>query len=131
MLDNIFSCNEDNENVNESLNKEEVGAKTLTKNKYNKSHLVCHKFSFQGYSDNEKFDSFSFKSKYSYLITFHDKYLKELSEIKLTKISQKKEKEKVYDAATELYNKPFQKYYDEFQKLSDAKKICSITSSSL
>ena len=47
MLDNIFSCNEDNENVNESLNKEEVGAKTLTKNKYNKSHLVCHKLVFR------------------------------------------------------------------------------------
>ena len=44
--------------------------------------------------------------------------MKKFNKIKPTKV---KEKEKVYDAATELYNKQFKKHYDEHKKSLDAK----------
>ena len=51
--------------MNESLTKNE-------KKKYNKSYLIYNKLSFYRYSYNKKFDSLSFKSKYSYLLSFYD-----------------------------------------------------------
>ena len=40
-------------------------------------------------------------------------------------------KEKVYNIVSELYNKRFEKFYNEYNKLSDAKRISSIKNSSL
>lgn len=40
MFDKKFSSNKDNKNVNKSSNKEEVDAKKLPKEKYNKSNLI-------------------------------------------------------------------------------------------
>ena len=45
-----------------------------------------------------------------------------MSNRKSGNLSKKKEKEKVYDAAAELYNKRFENYYDEYQELSVPKK---------
>ena len=45
-----------------------------------KSNLINNKFNFHGYIDENKFDSLSFKSKYSYLLRFYD--LKKVSHIK-------------------------------------------------
>ena len=41
--------------------------------------------------------------------------------MKPTKLDRIKER-KVYDTVIELYNKKFQNYYDEYHKLTDAKK---------
>ena len=42
------------------------------------------------------------------------------------------QKEKVYNTVSELYNKKFENYYDEYDGLSDAKKkISSIKNPSL
>ena len=76
--------------MSESLNKEEADTKTLTKKKYNKSNLINNKFSFHGYIDDNKFDSLSFKSKYSYLLTFYD--LKKLSHVKPRYLRRRKTK---------------------------------------
>lgn len=40
MFDKKFSSNKDTKNVNKSSNKEEADAKTLPKEKYNKSNLI-------------------------------------------------------------------------------------------
>ena len=101
--------------------KVEAFAKVLTKKKYNKSNLIDSKSSFYGYIYDKKFDILSFKTKYSYLLTFYGN-LKKFSETKPTTIIKKKEKEKVYDAVTELYKKLFEIYYKDYEKLSDAKK---------
>lgn len=39
---------------------------------------------------------------------------KKISEIKPTKLNDKKEKEKVHDTVTELCNKRFEGYYNEY-----------------
>ena len=62
-LDKVFIFNKDNENMNDPLIKKE-------KKKYNTSNLTYNKFRFYSYSDDKKFDSLSFKSKYSYLLSF-------------------------------------------------------------
>ena len=116
-----FSSKKDNKHVNESLNKKEADAEILTKKKYNKLNLISNKFSFHGYSDNKKFDTLSFKSKHSYLLTFSDD-LENFTKIKPAKLSKKKEQEKGYDAAVELYNKRFENFCDQYEELLDAKK---------
>lgn len=88
--------------------KKEADAKRFIKKKCNKSNLIDNKFIFYSYSDNEKFDSISFKSKYWFLIVFYD--LKIFSQIKPKKLIKDKEKEKVYNAATKLYNRWYEKY---------------------
>ena len=75
--------------MNESLIKKE-------KKKYNKSNLICNRPSFYSYSDDKKFDSLSFKSKYSHLLSFYD-YLQKLIKTKPAKLDKIKEKEKVYN----------------------------------
>ena len=62
-LDKVFIFNKDNENMNDPLIKKE-------NKKYNTSNLTYNKLSFYSYSDDKKFDSLSFKSKYSYLLSF-------------------------------------------------------------
>ena len=47
--------------------------------------------------------------------------MKKINEIKSTNLRKKNEK-KVYDAAAELSNKQFEKYYDDYDQLSDVEK---------
>ena len=51
--------------------------------------------------------------------------------MKLTSLVKIKEKEKVHNTASELYNKRFENYYSEYNKLSDDKKISSIKNSNV
>ena len=74
----------------------------------------------------KKFGILSFKSKYSYLLSFFDNF-----KIKPQKLGDKKDKEIVYNSVAKLYNKRFEKYYNEFGELPNAKKIRPITNSSL
>ena len=87
-------------NVNESLIKKE-------KKKYNKPNLIYNGLSFYSYSDDKKFVSVSFKSKYSYLLSFYDDFQK-LIKMKSIKLDKIKEKEKVHNAVSKLYNKSFE-----------------------
>ena len=57
--------------------------------------------------------------------------MQKLIKMKATKLDKIKEKEKVYNTVSELYNERFQNYYDECNKLSDAKKNNMIKNSSL
>ena len=57
--------------------------------------------------------------------------MKKIRKIKPTKLSKKKEKEKVYNSASEIYCEWFENYYDEFEELLHAKKISLVTNSSL
>ena len=61
-----------------------------TLKKYNKSDLICNsKYSFyKYYRDNKKIDSFSFKSKYSFLFEFFDD-LNEFNKLKTQKEKNK------------------------------------------
>ena len=63
-----FISNKDNKNGNESLTENE---KPSVK-KFNKSNLNFNGLTFCSQSDNKKFDSLSFESKYSYLLIFYD-----------------------------------------------------------
>ena len=86
-FDKAFISNKDNKNVNESLIKKE-------KEKYNSSKLIYNRLSFYMQSDDNNFDSLSFKSKYSYLSYFYND-LKKLIEMKPTKLGKLKEKKSV------------------------------------
>ena len=56
------------------------------KKNYNKSNLIYNRFRFYSfYSDDKKFDSLSFESKYSYLSHFYSDWQK-LVKMKLTKL---------------------------------------------
>ena len=68
----------------------------------------------------KKFDSLSFKSKYSYLLNFYDN-LQKLIKIKPTKLCKIKEKGKVYNAVSELFNEIFEYYFNAYNELSDVK----------
>ena len=57
--------------------------------------------------------------------------MKKIRKIYPTKLSKKKEKEKVYNSASEIYSEWFENYYDEFEELLHAKKISLVTNSSL
>ena len=100
--------------MNESLIKKE-------KKKHNKSRLISNRFSFYSYSDDNKFDSLSFKSKYSYLLNSYDNSQK-LIKRKPTKLGKIKEKEKGYNTVTELYKRRFENYFDKYNEFSDVKK---------
>ena len=100
--------------MNESLIKKE-------KKKHNKSRLISNRFSFYSYSDDNKFDSLSFKSKYSYLLNSYDNSQK-LIKRKPTKLGKIKEKEKGYNTVTELYKRRFENYFDKYNEVSDVKK---------
>ena len=63
----------------------------------------------------------SFKSKYSYLLKFSNN-LQKLIKMKPTNLDKIKEKERVYNTVSELYNKRFRNYYDDYNELSDVKK---------
>ena len=82
---------------------------------------MYNRLSFCSYSDNKKFDSLSLKLKYSYLLIFYVD-LQKLIKMKPQKLDKIKEKEKVYNTLSELYNKRFENCYDEYNKLSDVKK---------
>ena len=100
--------------MNESLIKKE-------KKKHNKSRLISNRFSFYSYSDDNKFDSLSFKSKYSYLLNSYDNSQK-LIKRKPTKLGKIKKKEKGYNTVTELYKRRFENYFDKYNEFSDVKK---------
>ena len=68
----------------------------------------------------KKVDSLSFKSKYSYLLNFYDN-LQKLIKIKPTKLCKIKEKGKLYNAVSELFNEIFEYYFDAYNELSDVK----------
>ena len=63
---------------------------------------------------------FKILPKYSYLLTFSAD-LEKYKKVKPTKLSRKKEK--VFGIVGDLYNDQFEKYYDEYEELQDAKKI--------
>ena len=56
--------------MNESLIKKEPVATTIAKKKYKKPNLIYNRCSFYGYSDDKKFYTLPFKSKYSCLLNF-------------------------------------------------------------
>ena len=87
----------------------------------NKSNLIYNRLSFYSYIDNEKFDNLSFKSRYTCPLNFYDD-LKKLIKIKLTNLGKIKQKKNVYNTVSDIYNKSFENYYDEYDELSDAKK---------
>ena len=119
--DKAFISNKDNKYLNESvINKENRDLKNY------KGNLTFHRLSFYSYSDDKKFDSLSFNSKYSYLSNFSD-YLEKLIKIKPINLGQVKEKEKLENTASELYNKRFENYCNESKK----KKLSLIKNSSL
>ena len=109
--------------MNESLIKQE-------KKKYNKSNLIYNGLRFYSNSGDRTFDNLSFKSKYSYLLSFYDD-LEKLVRMKTTKLDKINVKERVYNTVGELYNKRFENYYDEYNKLSDVKKIKKFKSKNL
>ena len=113
-LHKAFISTKNNKNVNESLIKTE---KPTVKKYNNKSNLIYNRLSFYSYSDDEKFDSFSFKSKYLYPLNFYD--LEKLIKMKPTNLSKTTEKENVYNTVSKLYNKRFENYCDEYYELSD------------
>ena len=121
-LHKAFISTKNNKNVNESLIKKE---KPTVKKYNNKSYLIYNRLSFHSYSDDKKFDSFSFKSKYLYLLNFYD--LEKLIKMKPTNLSKTKEKENVYNTVSELYNKGLKiivmniMNYQMFQKTSSIK----------
>ena len=121
-LHKAFISTNNNKNVNESLIKKE---KPTVKKYNNKSYLIYNRLSFHSYSDDKKFDSFSFKSKYLYLLNFYD--LEKLIKMKPTNLSKTKEKENVYNTVSELYNKGLKiivmniMNYQMFQKTSSIK----------
>ena len=61
----------------------------------------------------KKIDSLSFKSKYSYLLNFYDN-LKKMINMKPTNLGKIKEKVKVYNTVSELCNKSYKSYYDDY-----------------
>ena len=65
-LGKAFISNKDNKNVSESLINKELAAKTIAKKKC-KSDLIYNRLGFSSHKDGNKFDSLSFKSKYSYI----------------------------------------------------------------
>ena len=121
-LHKAFISTKNNKNVNESLIKKE---KPTLKKYNNKSNLIYNRLSFHSYSDDKKFDSFSFKSKYLYLLNFYD--LEKLIKMKPTNLSKTKEKENLYNTVSELYNKGLKiivmniMNYQMFQKTSSIK----------
>ena len=121
-LHKAFISTKNNKNVNESLIKKE---KPKLKKYNNKSNLIYNRLSFHSYSDDKKFDSFSFKSKYLYLLNFYD--LEKLIKMKPTNLSKTKEKENLYNTVSELYNKGLKiivmniMNYQMFQKTSSIK----------
>ena len=78
-----FISIKDNKNLNEPLIKKE-------KKKYNKSNYS--KLIFYSYSCDKNFDSLSFKSKYSCLLSFYEDFqnMIKMKATKLDKIKQKK-----------------------------------------
>ena len=59
-----------------------------------------------------------YELKYSYLLSFYDN-LEKWIKMKLRNLAKKKEKEKVYNTKSELYNKRFENYYGQYDELSD------------
>ena len=104
--------------MNESLIKKEPVATTIAKKKCKKSNLIYNRCSFYGYSDDKKLYTLPFKSEYSYLLNFMMIWKK----MKPTNLAKIKEKEKVYNTKSKLYNKTFENYCHVYDELSDAKK---------
>ena len=61
------------------------------KKRKTKSNLIYNQLSFCSYNDDKKFNSLSFKSKYSYLLSFCY-YLQKLIKMKSIKLGNIKEK---------------------------------------
>ena len=103
------------------------------KKKY-KSSLIYNRLSFYSYSDDRKFDSLSFQSKYSYLSNFYGDLQKlvKMKPAQLDKIKKKKrKKEKVYNTVSELYNKRFEIILMDIMNYQIFEKISLIKISSL
>ena len=92
--------------MNGSLIKKEPVATTIAKKKCKKSNLIYNRCSFYGYSDDKKLYTLPFKSEYSYLLNFMMIWKK----MKPTNLAKIKEKEKVYNTKSKLYNKTFENY---------------------
>ena len=111
-LDKAFISNKNIKIVNE----------WLIKNIKNISEIFIYsRLSLYSYSDDKKFDRLPFKSKYSYLLIFYDE-LQNLFKMKPLNLGQIKEKVKNYNTASELCNKRFENYCNEYNELSDVKK---------
>ena len=104
--------------MNESLIKKQPVARKIAKKKYNKPNIIYNRLSFYNYSDDKKFDRLS---KYSYLLNVYDD-LQKLIKMKPINLGKIKEKEKVHNIVSELYNKRFENYYYDCNELSDVKK---------
>ena len=91
--------------------------------KYSKSNLIYDaNYSFyKYYCDTKKFDSLSFRSKYSFLSKFLDD-INKFSDVKPRTENIKKKKTKVFHTASELRNKFLNKYFDECYDLEGKEK---------
>ena len=76
---------------------------------------------YKYYRDTKDFDSLSFRSKYSFLAEFSDDIV-EFGELKHRNENAKRKKIKVYDTASELYNKFPDKDSDEYYDLEKKKE---------
>ena len=76
---------------------------------------------YKYYRATKKFVSLSFRSKYTFLSLFLDD-MNIFSDLKPPKLKHKKEKIKVFDTDSELYNKFLDKYFDEYYDLEGEEK---------
>ena len=86
----------------------------------NLTYDANHNF-YKYYCDNKKIDSNSLKSQYSFL----DEFLNDVdkfSDLKPRNENTKNKQSKMYDTASELYNKFIDKYFDENFDLEKEKK---------
>ena len=105
----IFWSIKGNKNAKNSLIIKENIAKPLTKKNYIKQNLIYNTTSFFGYCDD--------KMKYLYLLSFRA----DLEKISIKPTNLGKKTEKVLDIVSNLYIDQFEKYYDEYEELFDAK----------
>ena len=91
--------------------------------KYNRSNLIYHtKFKFYGYYNIPQINTMSPKSKYPILLWFYND-LNKFSNLNPRKQRTKEKTATVYDTASELYNEYLEIYFDQYNALSDARKI--------
>ena len=86
------------------------------KKKCNKSSLIYNNISFYSYIDDKNLIAFSLV-KILYLLNFYDENLIKVKSRSWDKI---KKKEKVYNSMSELHNKRFESYHNEYNKLPGA-----------
>ena len=122
-LDKAFVFDKNNENVNELLVKKE-------RKKYNKSNIIYNRLRFYINRDYKRFNSLSFKSKYSYPLNFYDD-LQKLVKMKLTKLGKRKEKRKCMIQSVNYIIKCLKIIVMNIKNYQMLKKIILIKNSSL